>query len=157
MYRPIPQQCVDLVESMEALKLERYLDIAGYPTIGYGHRLLPSEMSIKVITLDQARAFITQDLGVAASAVDGRTKALVPSLNDNKYSALVSFTFNAGVSAFINSTLLKLLLAGAPDPTVAAQFARWNLVKNPATGIFEPSDGLTRRRKAEAALYLKAA
>lgn len=74
----------------------------------------------------------------------------------NQFDALVSFAYNVGLDidedtiaeGLGDSTLLKHHLAGRYDKC-AAQFALWNKAK----GKVLP--GLTRRRKAEAALYLE--
>lgn len=66
-----------------------------------------------------------------------------------QFDALVSFTYNLGPANLRNSTLLKLHRAG-DYAGAAKQFLRWN--KNDGKVM----NGLTRRRKAEAALYGKA-
>lgn len=67
-------------------------------------------------------------------------------LNENQYSALVSFTFNLGCGSLRRSTLLKKLnkgnVQGAGD-----EFKRWNK----AGGKVLP--GLVRRRAAEKKLF----
>lgn len=60
---------------------------------------------------------------------------------------MVSLAFNIGTSAFATSTLLKKHLAG-DYAGAAAQFARWNKAGGKVLA------GLTKRRAAEAALYL---
>lgn len=74
----------------------------------------------------------------------------------NQFDALVSFAYNAGLDidddeiaeGLGDSTLLKKHLRG-DYAGAAAQFPLWNKAK----GVVLP--GLTRRRKAEAALYLE--
>jgi len=70
-------------------------------------------------------------------------------INQNEFDALVSFSFNLGVGALADSTLLKKLNAGDPKVEVGDEFLRW--VK--AGGI--TLTGLVRRREAERALFLK--
>jgi lysozyme len=72
---------------------------------------------------------------------------LVP-LNDNEFSAIVSFVYNIGVGAFAKSTFLRLLNSNTDRVTVSEQMLRWNK----AGGKELP--GLTRRRQAEKALFL---
>lgn len=68
-------------------------------------------------------------------------------INQRMFDALVSFTYNVGVKALNDSTLLKLLnqrdYRGAAD-----QFKRWNRAGG------KVSNGLTKRRAAEEALFL---
>lgn len=69
-------------------------------------------------------------------------------LNQNQFDALVSFSFNCGVGALQNSTLLKVLNAGK-YADVPAQLLRWN------KGGGKVLPGLVRRRKAEGALFME--
>jgi lysozyme len=61
--------------------------------------------------------------------------------------ALVSFVYNLGAGAFGGSTMLNLLNRGLYGEAVR-QFARWN------KGSGVELAGLTKRRKAEADLFL---
>ncbi|WP_263971627.1 lysozyme [Leptolyngbya ohadii] len=140
--RQINSKGLRLLKSFEGLRLEAYLDAVGVWTIGYGTTsgVFPGQ----VITEAQAEAFLKRDLRrFEAAVIDLVT---VP-LNDDQFSALVSFTYNVGEGAFAGSTLLRLLnqrdYRGAAD-----QFLRWNL----GDGVELP--GLTRRRRAERALFL---
>ena len=119
--------------------------VRGTLTIGYGHT--GSDVSIgQTITEVQGRDILRRDLATAEGDVTGAVK--VP-LTQNQFDALVSFVFNVGGSNFRKSTLLKKLnardFAGA-----AQQFAVWNKSKGQVLA------GLSKRRAAEAALFLRA-
>ena len=45
-------------------------------------------------------------------------------LTDNQFGALVSFTYNVGIAAFLGSSLLRKLNVGHYD-AVPAELARW--------------------------------
>lgn len=131
-----------LLKSFEGLRLNAYLDAVGVWTIGYGTTsgVRPGMQ----ITALQAEEFLKRDLVRFERAVAELVR--VP-LNEDQFSALVSFTYNVGESALANSTLLKLLNRG--DYRGAAdQLLRWNK----GDGVELP--GLTRRRRAERALFL---
>ena len=146
------------------VNLDPYLDPVGIWTIGWGHairgadgRFLRGQSAAATaralypdgITLGQAEALLTADLLDACRDV----VALAPStVTDNQFAALVSFEFNCG--GLRGSTLLKKLRAGVPSEGVAAQFGRWNKGRDPRTGQLVVLRGLTRRRAAEAALFL---
>jgi lysozyme len=70
-------------------------------------------------------------------------------LTQNEYDALVSLCYNIGSGNFVSSTLVKMLKAGEPKSEVAKQFLRWDKAGG------KPLAGLTRRRNAEAELFLK--
>jgi lysozyme len=97
-----------------------------------------------VITAQQAETFLKQDLQEAESAVNQLVKV---ALNENQFSALVSFVFNLGGGALGESTLLRQLNAGH-YLEAANQFLRWTY----AGGQQLP--GLVRRREAERQLFL---
>jgi GH24 family phage-related lysozyme (muramidase) len=139
----INQEGLDLIKKFEGCKLEAYLCPAGVPTIGYGHTRT-AELGA-VMTESEAEAMLRDDLKKAETTVE---RLVTVPINDNQFSALVSFVFNIGVGAFEQSTLLAMLNAYASIEIVAAQFMRWNK----ADGRELP--GLTRRRHAERALFL---
>lgn len=131
-----------IVMTYEGLRLKAYKCPAGVWTIGYGHTgdVKPGT----VITKHQAEEILEYDLGRFEDAV----ARLCPKANGNQFSACVAFTFNVGIKAFENSTLLKKFLAGAPL-AAADEFKRWTH----AGGKELP--GLVKRRAAERALFLQ--
>jgi GH24 family phage-related lysozyme (muramidase) len=129
---------LDLIKTFEGLKLNAYKDIVGVWTIGYGHTATAKQG--QVITQAQAETLLRQDLKRFENYVNSLPGA--DKLNDNQFSALVSLAFNVG--SFGNG--LKTAIATNPE-----QVPYWIEKYNMAGGKVIP--GLTRRRKAEAALY----
>lgn len=130
-----------LIKEYEGLRLSAYLDRAAIATIGYGHT-----SGVKmgdICTAEDADCWLVQDLATAESAVSRLVK--VP-LNDNQFSALVSFTFNTGQGRLAGSTLLKKLNLG-DFHSVPGELAKWINVGG------APASGLVRRRAAETALW----
>lgn len=140
--RQINDKGLRLIKSFEGLRLKAYQDSVGVWTIGYG--TTSSVQPGMVITQAQAEEFLRRDLRRFEQAVNDLVK--VP-LTTDQFAALVSFTYNVGEGALESSTLLRLLnqkdYQGAAD-----QFLRWDK----AGGQSLP--GLTRRRRAERALFL---
>lgn len=124
-----------------------YPDLAGRPTIGYGHKIREGEDFSGGITTAQAEELLHQDIAVAVSAANF---SLIWGRNQNQFDALVCFIFNVGVTAFRASTMCKLLEADA-YAAAAAQFPLWN--KTHVDGKLVVVDGLTRRRAAERQLF----
>jgi len=143
------QATLDLIKHFEGLFFDAYICPGGVWTIGYGHTgLRHNDGTVKrgrKVTLSEAEKLLKHDLRYFERAVDRLVK--VP-LNENQFGALVSFTFNVGEGALGRSTLLKKLNAG-DYAGAAKQFARWN------RGGGRVLRGLTRRRAAEAALFMK--
>jgi lysozyme len=154
------QQRTDIIQVYEDLKLKAYICPTGYPTIGYGHRLIENErIGGKIVHLlknrlnyniskDEADRLFLEDIRNKESFVKALVK--VP-LNENQFSALVSFVFNVGQEAFRKSTLLKLLNAGDYS-SVPKQLDRWvyGTVNNEKVIL----GGLKRRREAEGKLFM---
>jgi lysozyme len=133
----------DLLKRSEGFRSHVYKDARGFPTIGYGHRLLHSESFPDGISESDASDILVSDVNVACAAVQRLVK--VP-LTQGQFDALVDFTFNLGGGKLAGSTLLKDLNAGDYD-AVAEQLLLWDhagAAKLPA---------LKARREAEAALW----
>jgi lysozyme len=146
---------LDLICEFEGFVATWYPDPAhGWkvPTVGYGHTDAAGEPKFaatktKKFTKAEARLILERDLAQYAAVVK---KSVSVPLNDNQYGALVSFTFNLGPSNFLKSTLLKKLNKGDYEGA-ADEFKRWNRAGG------QILKGLTRRRAAEAALFLSGA
>lgn len=137
------QAGLNLVKQFEGLRLEAYRCPADVPTIGYG-----TTANVKMgdrITPQKAEEFLKRDLQKFERAVNSAVKVPV---NDNQFSALVCFTYNVGYGALQKSTLLKYLNQGKYQ-AAAQEFMKWN------RGGGRVLPGLTRRRQAEQALFLK--
>jgi len=149
-YRDINQAGRDLIQHFEGLYLTAYQDEVGIWTIGWGHTgLVHNDGTVhkgRTITREEAEQLFSHDMDV----FEGRVGRLIDvPLNDNEFSALVSFDFNTG--GLEDSTLRKLLNTG--DRAGAAnQFARWN--KGTVNGRIVVLPGLTRRRASEKNLFL---
>ena len=148
--RKINKSGIDLIKEFEGLSLIPYLDSVGVPTIGYGNTYYenrsPVNMTDKAISKKRAEELL---LNVVINFAKGVTGLLHNNINDNQFAALVSFAYNLGLGNLKKSTLLKKVNANTNDPTIAAEFMRWNK----AGGMI--LNGLTRRRKMEAELYFK--
>lgn len=121
-------------------------EVRGKLTIGFGSTGVHVKPGA-TITEDQAEALLMKDLDRFERAVDKLVK--VP-LNDNQFSALVSFAFNVGEGkgGFATSTLLQKLNDG-DYASVPSQLMRW--VHDDGKRV----QGLVNRRAAEAGLWAK--
>lgn len=140
----------------EGLRTKPYKDSGGALTIGVGHLLTADEKLTGLIRLngelisfydgmteEQCIALLEQDLKRFERAVNDYVDV---ELSQNQFDALVSFAFNVGVSAFKNSTLVRLLNQGHYDK-VPEQLMRW--VKDNGRTV----QGLINRRRKEAELW----
>lgn len=134
------------IKGWEGFKANVYLDVAGLPTIGYGHLIKPHE-SFTTITEAQASALLAKDITSAESAVNKYVKV---KLTQNQFDALVSFAFNVGNGAFANSTMLKRINEGKYIEA-GYEFGRWVFIT--VGGKKTVSAGLVNRRTADYNLY----
>ena len=126
-----------LTERFEGCRLVAYQDQRGIWTIGYGHTAHVYEG--QVCTKEQAECWLMQDTQTAQAGVNRLVH--VP-LTQGEFDALVDFTFNLGVGAFANSTLLTLVNDGKFE-AAANEFEKWDHCGGQVVA------GLLRRRLAE--------
>lgn len=130
---------LDLIKSLEGCKLKAYkLKGECNYTIGYGH----SDASIKkdqTITQKEADALLLKDLKKFEKYVANNTKF---PLNDNQFSALVSYTYNRGYIGFKELMSNSKTLSNLSDNIVKY----WGSNKN-------YKDSLIKRRKREQTLF----
>lgn len=139
----------DLIKAFEGCKLDAYKCSANKETIGYGNTFYEDGTPVKMgdrITKERAESLFE----LIADSFASKVKPLVTAnVNSNQFDALVSFAYNCGIANLKSSTLLRKVNANPNDPTIRAEFEKWNKAGGKVLA------GLTRRRKAEADLYFK--
>jgi lysozyme len=168
--RDVPREAIDLIKSFEGIpdgdkstvNIDAYLCPAGIWTIGWGHAIVDNAAQLKGpgnmararalypggITREQAEALLCGDLIPRAAALSSVLKV---ELDDAEFGALVALVFNIGMGNLGASTLLRLLNAG-DKAGAAQQFLAWDKAR--VNGVLQSLAGLTRRRRAERALFL---
>lgn len=146
----ISKKGLGLIAKFEGVVLKAYPDPAsgGEPwTIGIGTTIYPNGKKVKkgdVITEQQAYDYLAHDTAKFGQGVD---VAVHSNINQHQFDALVSFSYNVGLSNLKSSTLLKKVNINPSDKSIANEFAKWNK----AAG--KVMNGLVKRRKAESDLY----
>lgn len=148
------------MEGEEGREKFEYLDSTGNPTIGIGHKLTVIELGIGTIVINtdpveyrygltdkQIDDLLLQDMSLAELTVNRFVTVL---LSQHQFDALCSFCFNIGVTAFTNSTLLRLLNNGNYK-SVPEQMRRWN--KGKVNGEMVVIKGLVNRREHDVSLW----
>lgn len=138
----INEEGINLIKYYEKCKLEAYkaLPTEKYYTIGWGHYgedVLPGMK----LTQEQADELFRKDLEKFEKYVTSNTKKLI--LNENQFSALVSFTYNCGAGN------LKKLVEGRNLEQIADKMLDFNHANG------KVHSGLTKRRQKERELFLK--
>lgn len=172
----ISKDGVDLIKQFESLHdgdlkvigLQPKLCPAGIWTVGYGRALIDpvskqflrgeqdKAQAFKMypnLTEAQAEQFLQEDLVRYSTRTDRVINNIKRKLNENQYSALVSFVYNVGDGALAGSNLLRKISINHNDPTIKDEFLKWNKAR--VKGVLKVLNGLTKRRTAEANLYFK--
>ncbi len=157
----LSQHGLNFLRNVEGLKLTTYRDLAGYQSIGIGHKLLPEELrSGKIsiggqlipykdgITQEQADTLKRQDLVPVERAIREYVRV---SITQSQFDALVSFAFNVGTWAFLGSSLLRKLNEGSYSE-VPSEMKRWDKIST-ENGEKVSVVGLATRRRKEADLW----
>ncbi|EAQ30540.1 probable phage-related lysozyme [Erythrobacter sp. NAP1] len=93
----VSDRLIDAMIEEEGVRYDVYRDVAGYPTVGVGHLVLPKDR-LKVgdtISHRRALAFLEKDLAKAEKGVRKIVGDLP--LNQNEFDALVDLVFNVGI------------------------------------------------------------
>lgn len=131
-----------LTERFEQCRLVAYQDVKGVWTIGWGHTG-PEVVEGLVCTQEQADVWLLEDSKLAEDCVN---RAVWVSITQGEFDAMVDFVINVGRTAFLTSTMLKMVNAGAFQ-AAAKEFEKWVYAGGQKVA------GLLRRRLAEEAVF----
>lgn len=146
----LTKEIKDFVKAKEGLSLTAYLCPAKVWTIGYGNTSYETGIKVKQgDKISKERAELLFDNTFENFALQVKQLVFKSTLNDNQFSALVSFAYNVGIGALKSSTLLRKVKANPNDKTIANEFAKWN------KGGGKVLAGLTSRRAKESDIYFK--
>jgi GH24 family phage-related lysozyme (muramidase) len=148
MAKLVSMQCVDLVKEFEGFYAKAYICPAGVPTIGYG-TTNPKYVKRGACTKEEAASWLKEEIDEKSISIKSDLERKGVSLKQNEFDALASFAYNCGTNGLLNSTLYRNIVSGIRDKnTITSNFLMWDKVNGKALA------GLTRRRKAEAAMFL---
>lgn len=134
-----------LIEEFEGFRSHPYRDAVGVWTIGYGSTKGVGP-NTPPVTRAQAHARLKREVDETYGAA---VNQLGLPLNQNRFDALTSFVYNVGPGALSPSTGIGRALRRRDWRAAADELLRWDK----AGGRALP--GLTRRRRAERALFLR--
>jgi len=133
---------LQILKDFEGCRLAAYPDVVGIWTIGYGFTSGVAKGDL--ITQEQCDDRLSREIRAYEIAVWNATHGDV---TQEEFDALASFAWNVGIAGMQKSSVIKAHNKG--DKQAAARaFGLWNKAGGKAVS------GLTRRRAAEAALYL---
>ncbi len=127
----LSQAGLNFIARHEAFVGHLYNDAAGYATIGYGHLVHRSRVGTNAtaeapfaggITKAQALSLLSRDAAAHISAV---SRAVRVPLTQNKFDALVSFSFNVGAGAMRGSGVVNFVNHGGTPQQIHNAFLQW--------------------------------
>lgn len=142
---------LELLKRLESCRLDAYIDQTGrIVTIGWGHTGPDVYVGLHWTQERADKCLLEEDLPRFVTGVDQALGEEII-LSENKFSALVIFSYNEGVKALATSHLLKYIKGGVWG-MVPAEWRRWNKI-HLKTGQLVVSNDLKIRREAEIRLW----
>jgi len=137
-----------LICMFEGFSAKPYLCSAKVPTIGYGNTYYLNGKKVTLLDkpITELEAF-EMFKAIADKFADKVSKLVTAPIDQSQFNALVSLTYNIGPANFQKSTLLRKVNFNHNDPSIRAEFLKWNKAGG------QVLKGLTIRRKAEADIY----
>lgn len=146
---PIPWDAVELIARAEACEPVAYLCPAGVWTIGWGETAGGTIRKGMRWSPEQCDERFLRQLEDYTERVRERVRE---DTTPNELGAMVSLSYNIGIGAFEKSSVRRLHNAG-DEAGAARGFRLWDKAR--VNGVLAPLRGLTIRRAAESALYLR--
>ena len=137
-----------LICMFEGFSAKPYLCSAKVPTIGYGNTYYLNGRRVSLLDkpITELEAF-EMFKAIADKFADKVSKLVTAPIDQAQFNTLVSLTYNIGPANFQKSTLLRKVNFNHNDPSIRAEFLKWNKAGG------QVLKGLTIRRKAEADIY----
>lgn len=150
----ISNKCINLIKEHEKLKLVVYDLHDGKLTVGYGHAEDKHNTKLRVgqrITPEQAENYLLEDIAVASNGIkrlfhQWEDEGIDIKITQSMYDAMVSITFNIGVTAMRNTEFIGHIKN--KDFDEAAESIK-------TTRLKKGFDGLITRRENEYKLFTR--
>jgi GH24 family phage-related lysozyme (muramidase) len=152
-------KAINLLKSIEQLKLKPYDDQTGLTTnkwvqgatMGYGHLIKKNDWNLykNGITSAQSDQIVDNDLTPFVKAVNDVIKV---TMSQQQFDAMVILSYNIGISAFTNSSVVKLVNSPndkTPYSNLEDAWKSWNKSQG------KINQGLINSRNAEWNMYKK--
>jgi lysozyme len=146
--------CLPIIKQFEGFRAAPYKDSAGIPTIGYGTIQYPDGKAVTMndpaVSDDQATGFLSYQMSLKSAQI---APLLQKPATLHQAAAMLSLTYNIGITAFRCSTVLAKFNVG--DIAAAAEaFLMWD--KATVNGQLTVVPGLYNRRVQERTIFLTA-
>lgn len=137
-----------LICRFEGFSSKPYLCSAKVPTIGYGNTYYQNGKRVTLLDKPITELEAFEMFKTIADKFAAKVSELVTApLDQSQFNAVVSLTYNIGPANFAKSTLLRKINFNHNDPSIRAEFLKWNKAGG------QVLKGLTIRRKAESEIY----
>lgn len=139
----ITAELISLLKQVEGWVPHPYICPAGYPTIGWGHRI--SSLDHPNITVEEGERILMADIR-AKRAHALRLSPILATSPERYLAAVIDFCFNLGEGAYEGSTFRKTINLGAWK-AAAVQLRKWINARDPKTHELKPLASLIKRRE----------
>lgn len=148
-FSSVSDDCINLIKGEETFQAKAYKDFDGKYLIGYGAQKIDGKFVVEGQTITEAQAAAALKQYVNEISLPEVKKAVKVLITQSMLDALVDLNYNMGGPTFRKTSVLSDLNS-EKYLQAAANFSQYTADK---TGV--KRGGLVRRRKAEAALFLK--
>ncbi len=140
----------DFLTELEGRNNTVYLDQAGNPTVGIGHKVTANDMLTVGQTITDAEVddYFTRDTRDAANEINIGVQMPIC---QNQFDALMGLIFNIGANAFDSSTLRKYINGGETQENISNAWLSWD--HEHINGVLTESPELKTRRQKEVDLF----
>lgn len=144
MPRQVSREIVEAIKCFEGFRPQKYLDVSGNATIGYGHLLTKKDKNLTEISPEDAEILLSADIEGVCGALE--MYGISEKFSDNQWDAIVSLAFNIGAKRLAESSIAALYKSGNIE-AISGQIERWVYAGG------KRLLGLERRRKIERLWY----
>lgn len=115
-----------ILKEYESFREWSYLDSGGVWTYGYGFTKTPIGLKVtkgNYINKSDSDKFLIK---IVTNELLEITRLIRRDLKPNQYIALISLTYNIGLTAFRRSTLLQFINQNRDEETIRSEWKRWS-------------------------------
>jgi lysozyme len=139
LYALVRAAVIDTIRKYEGFSATTYSCKGGWPSIGYGHKLMPGDAFAEPMLERTAYQIMLKDFSGAEKIVRGTT-----GLSGPRALAMAHFIFCLGQGNFLNSSLYDKVISG---DSIREELMKWKYIKG------EESPYILKARMFELELY----
>lgn len=152
----VSNKCIKFIKEMEGFYARKYDDGCGVITQGYGctgNEIISWNDTVSEEVASEKLVTLLDNIYAPPIKKALQEKGII--LKQNEFDALVSMAYNIGVQGLLRSTLFNNICKGVRNPVIITNnFLTWSLGDLNGDGTLDTIEGLLRRRRLEANIFL---